>query len=252
MEKIKIFKLQVEKKSIGNNIPELKGMQVFGSSERVIDGIEYSFIEYIPNWISTLGDINIKRSGDYIEIPTTKNEKDCIRETLYKYYDFYTDMKTPSVEMVEELIDGLYNKLESFKHKGILSEPVKHSVPELLNELKYGRKAIDQLFINKCIDSYNYNTNLIESYITKGDTIIANDSDSNGKVSVFNVDKICIIPDKDYNYFIFTVLTYDGTTNSIAGNLNRFKNIKVINKLMTAKSENGDTLYFDKQGNLIN
>lgn len=247
MEKIKIFKLQVEKTSIGNNIPELKGMNVFGSSERTINGVDYVFIEYVPDWVSY--ESNIKRVGEYIEVQTPYNEKDYIRDAFIEYSKQYEDGRTPSDEDFDKLVDKLYDNLNSGRYKGILIEPVRHSLPELLNELKYGRTSEDQKFLKRCVDLHNNDIDLIESYIAKGDTIMA--TDTNGKVSIFNVDKICVIPDEVNNYYIFTLLTYDGTTTSIAGNLSRFKNIKVLDKSLTAKSENGETMYFDKQGNLI-
>ncbi len=152
MEKIKIFKLQVEKKSIGNSIPELKGMQVFGSSERVIDGIEYSFIEYIPNWIST--EINLKRIGDYIEVKTPYNDKDYIRDAFIEYQKQYNGGKIPSDEDCEKLVDKLFIELDSHRYKGILIEPVRHSLPKLFKELKFGRTCSDQKLLSECIDLY--------------------------------------------------------------------------------------------------
>jgi hypothetical protein len=73
-----------------------------------------------------------------------------IRETA----KMYSDGKTPADDEIMEWYKQAYDKLFGYRdsHQTVLSAPQRHNLVEVFKELKFGRPAEDQKFLQKCIE----------------------------------------------------------------------------------------------------
>lgn len=95
-------------------------------------------------------------------------EKEIIENCLFRARQLHFDGNTPSDTDVKELETELYDRLFSYrdsKKETPLSRPVAYSLVDIFKELKFGRPATSQHYLDKCIkelteptDSVCYNS----------------------------------------------------------------------------------------------
>ena len=84
-----------------------------------------------------------------------KTELDVINEAIVKAASSYQNGKTPAVGDLEKIAQDLYNSLFSYRDNKIerpLDRPVKYSLIDIFKELKFGRPAESQKYLQKCIE----------------------------------------------------------------------------------------------------
>ena len=82
-------------------------------------------------------------------INVDENEKDIIKRHFKNFLPTYLNDW-----VINEKVDALYNDLFDYKdlHKDrILNKPLKHNLEDIFNELKFGRTAEDQIFLDLCV-----------------------------------------------------------------------------------------------------
>jgi len=71
--------------------------------------------------------------------------------------DCYKDGKTPADDTLKNISQDLYDNLFGWKDsqpERPLQKPVAYSLVDIFKELKYGRPARDQIFLQECIDNF--------------------------------------------------------------------------------------------------
>ena len=89
---------------------------------------------------------------NYITID--KTELDVIKEAIIEAADCYQNNKTPEVGTFDRISNKLYNDLFSYRDnqpERPLQRPVNYNLVDIFKELKFGRPAEDQKFLDKCI-----------------------------------------------------------------------------------------------------
>ena len=86
-----------------------------------------------------------------------QTEKDFIEYALVEVVFAYSDGRMPEAKKLGEIRDRCYESL--FKERDgkvprVLDAPVLHELPAIFWELKFGRTAEDQQFLNECKDLY--------------------------------------------------------------------------------------------------
>lgn len=88
-----------------------------------------------------------------METPMT--EKDYIKDAILKARQFHFDGKTPSDADVEKLENELYDNLFGYrdsKKESPLNRPSAYHLIDIFKELKFGRPAPSQQYLQKCIE----------------------------------------------------------------------------------------------------
>ena len=70
----------------------------------------------------------------------------------------YKDNKNPAEGDTKRIAGELYEELFGWRDaqpERALQRPVEYNLVEIFNELKFGRKAADQKFLQKCIEELN-------------------------------------------------------------------------------------------------
>ena len=84
-----------------------------------------------------------------------KTELDVINEAIHKAANAYQNGKTPAVGDLEKIAQDLYNTLFSYRDNRVeraLDRPVCYSLVDIFKELKFGRPADSQNYLQKCIE----------------------------------------------------------------------------------------------------
>ena len=93
---------------------------------------------------------------------TPKTEKDYIKDAILKARQFHFDGKTPSDVDVEKLENELYDNLFGYrdsKKESPLDRPSAYHLIDIFKELKFGRPAASQQYLQKCIEELEIDIN---------------------------------------------------------------------------------------------
>ena len=84
-----------------------------------------------------------------------ETEHSVILKHINAAVELYVYNKTPAVGDLEKIGNNLYNDLFGYRDshpERPRNCPVKYSLTELFNDLKYGRTCVDQKYLQKCIE----------------------------------------------------------------------------------------------------
>ncbi len=91
---------------------------------------------------------------------TPMTEKDYIKDAILKARTLHFDGRTPSDEDVEKLENDLYDNLFGYrdaKKESPLDRPSAYHLVDIFKELKFGRPAESQKYLQKCIEDMEAN-----------------------------------------------------------------------------------------------
>lgn len=89
-----------------------------------------------------------------METPLVETELEIIERHVRIAEKSYSDGKTPDEDNVKRISQELYNDLFGWRDsqpERPLQRPVCYSLTDIFKELKFGRPADDQKFLDKCI-----------------------------------------------------------------------------------------------------
>lgn len=100
------------------------------------------------NYNTETGELGPELNTDF------QTEREIIENCLFRARQLHFDGKTPSDTSIKELEDELYDRLFSYrdnKKETPLDRPAAYSLIDIFKELKFGRPAASQDYLDKCI-----------------------------------------------------------------------------------------------------
>lgn len=168
------------------------------------------------NYNTETGELGPELNTDFM------TEKEIIENCLFRARQLHFDGKTPSDTDVKELETELYDRLFSYRDsikETPLSRPVAYSLIDIFKELKFGRPAASQHYLDKCIKEL-HNDSCLDS-----DVNVSDDKLPNFKFTPPSPDELKVDTKNNLEPFGYILLKpeYKENVKSILGEM-RFNN----------------------------